>query len=81
MPIRKVGSDTPTSDTAMTARLATLSRRIAVYTPSATPPATASTAATSASSSVAGSRSAMSSTTGRFSRYDTPRSPCSAWPT
>ena len=68
MPIRKVGRDTPTSDTVMIERLSQPSRRMAVYTPSATPMTRANSAAVIASSSVAGRRSAMISVTGRLSR-------------
>ncbi len=68
MPIRKVGSDTPTSDRPMIAWLSQPSRRSAVYTPSAIPSASAPKPEISASSSVAGRRSAITSATGRAMR-------------
>ena len=54
--MRKVGSDTPSSDPASSSCDSMLLRLSAVYTPSGTPTTSASTAATSDSSSVAGRR-------------------------
>ena len=55
MPMRKVGSDTPSSDPASSSCDSML-LRLSAYTPSGTPTTSASTAATSDSSSVAGRR-------------------------
>jgi hypothetical protein len=60
MPIRKVGSDTPSSDKVMNAWLMKVPRLSAAYTPMGMPTTRASKAATRASSSVAGKRSAIS---------------------
>ena len=76
--MRKVGSETPTSDTASISCESQESRRRAVYTPMETPPTSASRAATADSSSVAGRRSAISFDTGCAWRRLSPKSPCSA---
>ena len=65
MPIRNVGSETPTRDKVMIVLEAQLLRLIAVITPSPIPNTSAITPDTAASSSVAGARSAMISATGR----------------
>ena len=62
--MRKVGSDTPTSDTASRNCVSQVSRRSAVYTPIDTPASSASEAATNDSSRVAGRRSTNSLDTG-----------------
>ena len=78
MPIRKVGSDTPSSDTVMSTWLMNVPRRSAAYTPMGMPTTSASTAATSASSSVAGKRSAIRRDTLAPWRRLRPNSPCTA---
>ena len=81
MPIRKVGSETPSSDSVITSCEPKRPRRSAAYTPSGTPTASAITAAARASSSVAGKRSAISDDTLRPWRRLRPNSPCTALPT
>ena len=66
MPITKVGSDTPTSETVSTKRLSQLSRLRPVKTPRPMPAASAMTAETNTSSSVAGMRSRIRSETLRW---------------
>ena len=58
--MRKVGSDTPSSDKVMNSWLVKVPRLSAAYTPMGTPITRARNAATRASSSVAGKRSAIS---------------------
>ena len=60
IPIKKVGSDTPSNDTIMKIWLVKVPRLSAAYTPIGIPKDKAMTAATSANSSVAGKRSASS---------------------
>ena len=79
MPIRKVGSDTPSSDTVMNTWLRKLPRRSAAYTPIGMPMISASTAATRASSKVAGKRSPSRRETLAPWRSDRPNSPCAAF--
>ena len=76
--MRKVGSETPTSDTASMICDSHEFRRSAVYTPIDTPPTRANSAATMDNSSVAGRRSAISFDTGCTWRRLSPKSPCSA---
>ena len=57
MPIRNVGSETPSSEIVMKTWLRKVPRRSAEYTPIGMPISSARSAATSASSSVAGKRS------------------------
>ena len=80
MPIRNVGSETPTSDSASSICESQVFRRNAVYTPIAMPAITANDAAINESSSVAGSRSMISLETGCAWRRLRPNSPCSALP-
>ena len=82
--MRKVGSDTPSSDPASSSCDSMLLRLSAVYTPSGTPTTSASTAATSDSSSVAGRRDLSKVETGSLWRREMPKLPCAAlatkWP-
>jgi len=80
MPIRKVGSDTPISEIAISAWDARLPRRNAAKTPIGTPTASAMKAAHSDNSSVAGSRSAMREETLRPWRRLSPNSPARPGP-
>ena len=68
MPIRNVGSETPTSDTPMTARAVRVPLRMAVSTPRPIPPTMANRAAASDSATVAGTRAAMTDSTGSWKR-------------
>jgi len=79
MPIKNVGSDTPSSDKVMNSWLMKLPRRRAAYTPMGTPITSAITAATTASSSVAGKRSDSSRDTLAPWRRLNPNSPCAAF--
>ncbi len=81
MPIRNVGSDTPSSDNVMNTCEPKRPRRNAVYTPNGMPTTSAITAADSASSIVAGKRSTISEDTLRPWRRLKPNSPRTALPT
>jgi hypothetical protein len=78
MPIRKVGNETPSSDSVMKTWLRNEPRRKAEYTPIGMPSASASTAAMVASSIVAGKRSAIRRDTLAPWRRLRPNSPCTA---
>ena len=78
MPIRKVGSETPSSESVMNTWLRKLPRRSAEYTPIGMPISSARSAATSASSSVAGKRSPIRRETLAPWRRLRPNSPCAA---
>ena len=78
MPIRKVGNDTPSSDSVINTCDAKRPRRSAAYTPIGMPKTSAMTAAVNDSSSVAGSRSAISDETRRPCRRLKPNSPATA---
>ena len=78
MPIRNVGSDTPSSEIVMNTWLRNVPRRSAAYTPIGMPISSASSAAIRASSSVAGKRSAIRRDTLAPWRRLKPNSPCAA---
>ncbi|MNU99359.1 hypothetical protein D3C71_894880 [compost metagenome] len=78
MPIRNVGSDTPSSEMVMNSWLVKVPRLRAAYTPMGTPMTRARKAATKASSSVAGKRSAISRETLAPWRRLRPNSPWAA---
>jgi hypothetical protein len=81
MPMRNVGSETPSRENVISACDRKLPRFNAAYTPIGMPKTSASSAAPKASSSVAGKRSTISDETLRPWRSDRPNSPCSALPT
>ena len=78
MPVTKVGTEMPISETTCSMLLDKPRGFSAVYTPIGTPIARANTAAAATSSSVAGRRSAIRSETGRLLRYEIPKSPPTA---
>ena len=84
MPIRNVGSETPSREPASSIWETRLLRLRAVYTPSGTPTTSASRAATMDSSSVAGRRDFKRVETGSLWRREMPKLPCMAlatkWP-
>ena len=79
MPMRKVGSDTPRSDTVMNTWLMNVPLRSAAYTPMGMPRTTANKPAMAASSSVAGKRSPIRRETLAPWRRLRPNSPCAAF--
>jgi len=78
MPMTKVGSDTPISDTVRITRLSQCDRLMPVKTPRPMPMVRARTADAATSSRVAGIRSTISVPTRRCSLSDMPKSPCTA---
>ncbi len=76
--MRKVGNDTPSSETVMNTWLRKVPRLRAAYTPMGMPTSSASTAATMDNSSVAGKRSAIRRDTLAPWRKLNPNSPCAA---